>query len=214
MAIEILRPNGAGSSTEFYLVPNSGEENWGDVDEVIADDATTFVTTAEDNRKDLYNIANPTFADATVINSVTLYARCKRWGAPPNDVGYFGISSGGTESWSDATTFVSAYTDYNKVYTTDPNTGSAWTKAAITALQIGVKTESTNSGMVSTQVYAEVDYTEEPPETHTIVASAGENGIIAPSGNVEVNDGENQAFSITPNSGYEVEDVLVDGVPV
>jgi adenylyl- and sulfurtransferase ThiI len=50
--------------------------------------------------------------------------------------------------------------------------------------------------------------------THTITASAGSNGSIAPSGAVSVNDGDNQAFTITPDTGYHVADVLVDGSSV
>lgn len=48
--------------------------------------------------------------------------------------------------------------------------------------------------------------------THTITASAGPNGAIAPSGAVVVSDGANAPFVITPNSGYHVADVLVDAV--
>ena len=45
----------------------------------------------------------------------------------------------------------------------------------------------------------------------TISASAGAGGSMSPSGNVSVNCGENQAFTITPNAHYHVADVLVDG---
>jgi len=48
--------------------------------------------------------------------------------------------------------------------------------------------------------------------THTITASAGLNGAIAPSGAVVVSDGANAPFTITPNPGYHVADVLVDAV--
>ena len=47
--------------------------------------------------------------------------------------------------------------------------------------------------------------------TYTITASAGSHGSITPSGSVSVNYGANQSFSITPNSGYHVANVLVDG---
>ncbi|MFN8586381.1 MAG: hypothetical protein U0704_01165 [Candidatus Eisenbacteria bacterium] len=50
--------------------------------------------------------------------------------------------------------------------------------------------------------------------THTIVASAGANGSITPSGSVTVNDGDDQAFTISPAAHYHVADVLVDGVSV
>ena len=48
--------------------------------------------------------------------------------------------------------------------------------------------------------------------THTINAIAGGNGLITPSGVVAVNHGANQSFTITPNTGYHVADVLVDSV--
>ena len=50
--------------------------------------------------------------------------------------------------------------------------------------------------------------------THTITASAGANGAIAPSGNVMVYHGTNQTFNITPNSGYKITGVTVDGTNV
>src|SRR5207249_2738704 len=50
--------------------------------------------------------------------------------------------------------------------------------------------------------------------THTVIASAGANGSISPSGAVSVNDGDNPSFTITPDAHYHVADVLVDGVSV
>lgn len=47
--------------------------------------------------------------------------------------------------------------------------------------------------------------------THTITASAGLNGSVTPSGEIQVNDGDSQTFAIVPNSGYRISDVLVDG---
>lgn len=47
-----------------------------------------------------------------------------------------------------------------------------------------------------------------------INATAYGNGIISPSGNTVVNLGENQTYTITPNSGYTVKNVIVDGVSV
>lgn len=47
--------------------------------------------------------------------------------------------------------------------------------------------------------------------SYIITASASEGGTITPSGNVEVNCGDNKEFVITPNEGYEIADVIVDG---
>ena len=44
-----------------------------------------------------------------------------------------------------------------------------------------------------------------------IVASAGTGGTIAPSGNITVAPGSDQIFTVTPEEGYAIEDVTVDG---
>ncbi len=50
--------------------------------------------------------------------------------------------------------------------------------------------------------------------TYTISASAGANGAVSPSGNVSVSQGGSQFIIIIPNAGFQVQDVLVDGVSV
>ena len=50
--------------------------------------------------------------------------------------------------------------------------------------------------------------------SYTIVATAGSGGSISPSGNVVVEHGSSKSFTITPDSGYEIDDVLVDGSSV
>lgn len=51
-------------------------------------------------------------------------------------------------------------------------------------------------------------------EPFTIFANAGSGGSISPSGEVNVNHYGSMTFTITPDSGYEIADVLVDGVSV
>ena len=48
----------------------------------------------------------------------------------------------------------------------------------------------------------------------TITASAGPNGSISPSGEVIVNESADQSFTITPDTSYQIADVLVDGSSV
>lgn len=55
---------------------------------------------------------------------------------------------------------------------------------------------------------------ERAPETYTITAEAGAGGSIDPSGDVTVEKGASQTFTITPDEGYEIADVQVDGVSV
>ncbi len=54
----------------------------------------------------------------------------------------------------------------------------------------------------------------EPPVQYTIIASSGENGAIQPEGNIQVNHGDSQTFAITPDEGYDIDDLLVDGISV
>lgn len=49
---------------------------------------------------------------------------------------------------------------------------------------------------------------------YIISATAGEGGSISPSGNISVREGLDKTFAITPNNGYIISDVRVDGVSV
>jgi hypothetical protein len=51
-------------------------------------------------------------------------------------------------------------------------------------------------------------------QTLSISATAGAHGAINPSGIITFNRGEDQMFSITPDEGYRIENVMVDGVSV
>jgi hypothetical protein len=51
-------------------------------------------------------------------------------------------------------------------------------------------------------------------KTFTLTASAGTNGTISPSGSVTANYGGSQTYAITPATGFNVANVLVDGVSV
>lgn len=51
-------------------------------------------------------------------------------------------------------------------------------------------------------------------KTYTITSEAKEHGTIAPMGTTTVSSGGNQRYTITPEPGYHIGDVLVDGVSV
>ena len=51
-------------------------------------------------------------------------------------------------------------------------------------------------------------------EVRVITATADEHGKIAPTGDVAVPKGKSETFTITPDSGYHIKDVLVDGKSV
>jgi hypothetical protein len=77
-----------------------------------------------------------------------------------------------------------------------------------------VNSATTTYTMVSASATITATYKALPPTTYTITASAGSNGFISPSGTVTVNAGDNKTFTFTSNSGYEVEQVTVNGSAV
>ncbi|RJP32150.1 MAG: DUF11 domain-containing protein, partial [Actinobacteria bacterium] len=84
---------------------------------------------------------------------------------------------------------------------------------------VDVLVDGSSVGTVTSYTFLSVraDHTIEASfaiDQFTITASAGSNGTIDPAGAVTVNYGDDQAFTITPDAGYHVSDVLVDGSSV
>ncbi len=208
MATEILRPNADGDYTELFQDPSSGA-HWDKVDEAVADDNTTQIYNNDGSvKRDLFNL--PAHTGSGTINFVKLYFRCKLGdGSNPGYMSPLINSTVGTQISGSSDGWVT----YTQTWTTNPADSQAWEWADIDALQVGVRNDAGGAFVGCTQVYVEVDYTEGPP-THTITASSGINGQIAPSGDVVVNSGGNQTFTITPDTGYIIDQILVDGSPV
>jgi hypothetical protein len=82
----------------------------------------------------------------------------------------------------------------------------------------GVAVDGHPVGVVSSYTFFDVSKNHtivaEFAPVHTIIATAAENGAISPDGNVMVNDGNDQVFSITADANYLIASVEVDGKPV
>ncbi len=59
-----------------------------------------------------------------------------------------------------------------------------------------------------------IDTSYEWRDSYTITASVGTDGTMDPSGEVDVITGEDQSFNVNPDTGFEIQDVLVDGSSV
>ena len=68
------------------------------------------------------------------------------------------------------------------------------------------------SQMVSGIVGIELSLTAKT--AYTITATAGTGGTISPSGSVTVYAGDDKTFQVTPNSGYRIKSVKLDGSPI
>ena len=164
MATETLRPNAAGDEENLSTVVGDGSgTHYAAVDEATADEDTSYVECSGFNQgwqRDLYNIANHS-AGSETINSVTVYARCKGINTISQTSLKIAIKTGGTVYEGNEETVTLSYANYSKQWTTNPNTGSAWTWTEIDALQAGINMREPDSWDKTrcTQVYVEVDYT-------------------------------------------------------
>ena len=79
----------------------------------------------------------------------------------------------------------------------------------------GTKITTDTEFPADTTVYAHWTYTGGGGSSgysyYTIKATAGAGGSISPSGNVSVREGRDQTFTITPDKGYAVANVKIDG---
>ncbi|MGB9594676.1 MAG: InlB B-repeat-containing protein, partial [Candidatus Poribacteria bacterium] len=98
----------------------------------------------------------------------------------------------------------------SKKFTINPNVGYQIADVKINGTSIGAVAEYTFTNVKSNQTIEAVFVV----KTYTVTANAGVGGAINPSGQVQVLHGGSQSFTITPNVGYSIADVSVDGTSV
>lgn len=176
--IETLRPNANGTNTGLFNSVGNQINNYSYVDEVIADEDTTYVKPAGAGATyDTYGLPNSGVGAGT-INSVTVHCRGKGTGDPAMKLRCV-CRTGGADFFGDLETLTANYAPYSKVWTVNPNTApDAWTWAEIDALEAGV--ELTGGGSPPncrcTQVWAVVDYGVPP------VGGGAQNVVLAGTG--------------------------------
>ncbi len=98
----------------------------------------------------------------------------------------------------------------SRTFTIAPSTNYAISAVVVDGASVGTPASYTFSAINANHTIA----ASFAPITWTITATAGALGAIAPSGAVVVNQSASQAFTLTPQTGAHVSDVLVDGVSV
>jgi hypothetical protein len=157
-----LRPNGPGTYTEFDNLVGA-PTHWEAVDDVTPDDDSTYVDSATFGDRDTYALTASGIPAGSTIHSVTVYVYAERYAEWWESLFWIMIRSGTTNDFSDARISRRDYRLFSHEWTTDPNTGSAWTVAAVNALEAGA---AVGTGVRVSQVYVEVDYT--PPSVPTV----------------------------------------------
>ena len=113
---------------------------------------------------------------------------------------------GGTNSPDNPVTYTVEDTFPLKAPTKQGYAFTGWTSDGETEPKLAVTIPVGTTGrLVFTAHWAEVA---------TITATADEHGKIDPAGTITVPKGESKTFTITPDSGYHIKDVLVDGKSV
>ncbi len=98
----------------------------------------------------------------------------------------------------------------NQSFSITPADGFEIEDVVVDDTSVGAVTEYTFSNVTADHTI-HATFEEVPVITFTILASAGDGGSISPSGTITVAEGDDQSFSITADSGFEIADVVVDG---
>lgn len=157
-----LRPNAAGSTMDWIKIGGGGANtsDWLAVDEIISDGDTSYLYNNGVNNYDVLAIQDPSSTPGNIIN-VTVYAVARDESSGSNEL-YLAVNSGGTYSTLPAYpgyTLTTTYATYSQSWTTNPNTGVAWTWVDITNLEVGIRGKSNHgSNLRCTQIYAIINY--------------------------------------------------------
>ena len=195
--LTILRNSGTGGGATSYTL--TFDTNGGSAIAPITQDYGTAITAPADPTKTGYTFAGWTPAIPTTMPAENMTIKAK-WTVNQYTL-TFDTNGGSTIApiTQDYGTAITAPADPTKT----GYTFAGWTPAIPTTMPAENLTVTAqwryNGGGSSGYSY------------YTIKATAGTGGSISPSGNVSVREGADQTFTITPDKGYAVANVKIDG---
>ena len=195
--LTILRNSGTGGEATSYTL--TFDTNGGSAIAPITQDYGTAITAPADPTKTGYTFAGWTPAIPTTMPAENMTIKAK-WTVNQYTL-TFDTNGGSTIApiTQDYGTAITAPADPTKT----GYTFAGWTPAIPTTMPAENLTVTAqwryNGGGSSGYSY------------YTTKAAAGTGGSISPSGNVSVREGKDQTFTITPDKGYAVANVKIDG---
>jgi hypothetical protein len=154
VATETLVCDAVGSTDNWSLAAGSTK-----VAAVATDDGDTsrIESGTTSGTIQQFTLANPAnIASGDTINSVTLYAVCKRGGTPPGNYTVSAVLGANTTDGTSRTSGAS-YAETSETFSARPG-GGAWTLTDVNNLVLQIRNTQTRN-ILATQLYAVVDYT-------------------------------------------------------
>jgi hypothetical protein len=176
-----------GSSQTFTMTPSAGYE----VSAVLVDGVSVGAVTS-------YTFSNVTAAHTISVSYQIIVVTFT-----------INASSGVNGSISPSGSVIVA-SGNNQTFNMTPASGYQIDVVTVDGISVGSVASYTFSNVIAAHTI-NVTY---KIKTYTITASSGSNGSISPSGSIVVNHGNNQLFTMTPATGYQVDTVTVDGASV
>jgi hypothetical protein len=132
--IELLKPEGAGNSTQLSKI---GATNWGDVADVPADDDDSYVYESTADLKDTYDLTDSTLAGTVKAVQWFVRARAEGEGATGYIKRVFRL--GGTDYAGSALGVDGVYRYVREVVEANPADSQAWETSDLDAMEAGVQ---------------------------------------------------------------------------
>jgi endoglucanase len=196
---------GRYSFTYWCINPNSG-----DTGGILKDDWSSINQWKMDLLKPLLTPLIPNVVGTTGgVNQapVASFTTDKTTGTSPLTVNF--DASGSSDPEGEALTYSWSFGDSTPNGTGRTVSHTYNTEGSFNAtLTVRDPKNATNSSSVTIVV------SKTAPVSFTISASAGANGTISPSGSVSVPSGTNRTFTITANSGFQIDAVRVNGTSI
>lgn len=135
--VQAKRPT---SDDTAQFTASGGGSNYSDVDDSTPDDDSTYTYTSTDAQKDLFGHGAFTLTDYEDY-WINVWMRARKTVAAADQLRIL-IESNGTEDQGDWEDILTSYDGYfHEVWTTDPDTATAWLAAAVDAVLFGYESE-------------------------------------------------------------------------
>jgi hypothetical protein len=137
--VETLMPAAAGSTTQWSRTGTGKTDNYQCVNEAIADNDSTYVSTSGVGNRDTYLVPDLS-SDPTTIFCVEHFGIARVDAGETTRKICFSLNVGGTYyDHTDQFTLTSSYLYWPSIWMSNPATSAAWSYADIGSLEAGVK---------------------------------------------------------------------------